>query len=258
MGTTTICNFSKHLNVPCIDRVELGRPFAWLRAGLGDFVAKWPGSLALGVIFAGIGYLLVHEGWTRPNLAMALTAGFLLLAPFLAIGFYDLSLRHERERETGERLKPFASVTRNLGSIGLFAFMLAFVLTVWERVAAILVGVYTGGGEISGVGFGWLFAGDNMGFLFLYAGVGAILAALVFALSAVSLPMLMDRQVDVVTACMTSLWTVWENKGVMLVWAALIVGLTAMGILTAFIGLAFIFPVLGHATWHAYRELVEK
>jgi uncharacterized membrane protein len=258
MSTTLICNVSKHVNIPCIDQVELSGPFRWLRAGFADFAARWPGSLALGALFAAIGYLLVHEGWAQPGLAMALTVGFLLVAPFLAIGFYDLSLRRERERERGERLAAFSGVTRNLGSIGLFAFLLAFVLTVWERMSAILVGIYLGGGETSGVGLGWLFAGDNLAFLALYAGMGAVLAALVFALSVVSLPMLMDRPIDVVTACMTSLWVAWENKGVMLIWAAIIVGLTALGILTGFVGLAVIFPVLGHATWHAYRDLVER
>jgi uncharacterized membrane protein len=87
---------------------------------------------------------------------------------------------------------------------------------------------------------------------------GAILAALVFALSAVSLPMMMDRPVDTVTAIMTSLWAVWRNPLPMLAWAGLIGVLTLVGVLTAFIGLAVLFPVLGHASWHAYRDLVAR
>ena len=96
------------------------------------------------------------------------------------------------------------------------------------------------------------------GFIAPYMAFGDLVAALAFALAVVSLPMLMDRRVDIITAIMTSLWVVRENPLPMLVWAILIAVLGFAGLLAWFFPLAIIFPVLGHATWHAYRDLVEQ
>jgi uncharacterized membrane protein len=137
--------------------------------------------------------------------------------------------------------------------------MLAFMLSVWERLSALLVGLFLKDDLVANGYFslGLLFNADHLGFVIAYLVLGAILAGLVFCLAAVSLPMMMDRPVDMVTAVITSLWTVLHNPLPMLVWAGLIVALTLIGMLTAFVGLALLFPLLGHATWHAYRDLVE-
>ena len=97
---------------------------------------------------------------------------------------------------------------------------------------------------------------DHLGFLLLYGAFALLLGLAAFTLGVVSLPMLMDRKVDIVTALVTSLWVFRENPGTMLVWASCIVGLTAVAALTWFVALAVVFPVLGHATWYAYRDLV--
>ncbi len=260
MNTSVVCPSSKHIDLPCLYRVPALQPLHWLREGLRDMLQTWPASLSLGAVFSVLGYALVNYAWERLHLAMALTSGFLLVAPILAIGFYELSSRLEQGRRLGGPGAPFAGVRRNIGSIALFGFLLAFILSAWERLSAILVGLFLRGDFVS-IGyfdFGLLFTGGHLGFVAAYIGFGAVLAALVFALSVVSLPMLMDRQVDLVTAMMTSLWVVRENVPAMLVWAALIAGLTVLGIASAFVALALIFPLLGHATWHAYRDLVES
>ncbi len=149
-------------------------------------------------------------------------------------------------------------VCENLASIGLFALLLMFTLSSWERLSAILLGIHLGSGQVPEASLAWLFSPENLNFVIAFSIVGAVLAAFVFAISVVSLPMLMDRRVDIVTAVVTSLWGVRENSLVMLVWATVIVSLTDIGIATWFIGLALIFPILGHATWHAYRELVQR
>lgn len=259
MNTSVVCPNTKHIELPCLYRVPVWQPVVWLRAGLRDFLHSWPLSLSYGVAFALLGYGLVNYAWKELHLAMALSTGFLLVAPFLAIGFYDLSRRLEQREQTGRVDAHFAGVRRNLASIGLFAFLLAFILSAWERLSAILVGLFLKGDFVT-LGyfdFTLLFGAEHLGFVAAYVGFGALLAIAVFALAAVSLPMLMDREVDLITAMMTSLWTVRENWLAMLVWAALIAGLAILGIVSAYIGLAVIFPVLGHATWHAYRELVE-
>lgn len=252
MPNTTVCPTSPHITLPCLNQVAWNQPWVWLGAGWDDFKRYWSHSLAYGAVFALLGFGLVSLTWTHHHLAMTLISGFLLVSPFLAIVFYDLSRRHERPGETA-----FASTRENLASIGLFAFFLIFTLSVWERLSAILVGVHLGSSPVPEASLHWLFSSENLGFVVPFILVGGVLAALVFAIGVVSLPMLMDRRVDIVTAMMTSLWVVRENPVAMLVWAATIAVLTGIGIATSFIGLAVIFPVLGHATWHAYRELVK-
>ncbi|MCX7673257.1 MAG: DUF2189 domain-containing protein [Thiobacillaceae bacterium] len=256
MSTETIKPHTRHIDLPELRRVELARPFQWLRRGWGDFIHHWPLSLTLGVLFAVLGFLLIDYVWARLHLAMALTSGFLLVAPFLAIVFYDISRRAEQPVPT----RAFDGVRANAGSIGMFGFMLAFILSAWERISAILVGLFLKTDIVTDQPFtlGLLLAPEHMGFVVPYMLIGGAVAALVFALSVVSLPMLMDRKVDFITAVVTSLWVVRENPGTMLVWAALIAVLGFIGLIAWFIPLAVIFPVLGHATWHAYRDLVGR
>lgn len=256
MSTVTIKPDSKHIDLPAIHRVSPTHPLTWLKLGWADFFRSWPVSLTLGVIFAVIGYLLVDFVWARLHLAMALTSGFLLVAPFLAIGFYEMSRRQGRLDET----KVFAGVRANAGSIGLYGLLLAFILSAWERISAILVGLFLKSDIVTSQDFSLnlLLAPEHMGFIVPYFLIGGVVAALVFALSVVSLPMLMDRKVDLITAIVTSLWVVRENPLPMLVWALLIGVLGFIGLLAWFAPLAVIFPVLGHATWHAYRDLVAQ
>lgn len=253
MSTTTVCPASKSILLPCLNRVAWNQSLAWLRSGWGDFKANWVNSLAYGVLFALLGLGLVSLSWSHQYLAVTLSSGFLLVSPFLAVVFHDISRRRERPEMTA-----FASIRENLASIGLFAFLLAFALSVWERLSAILVGGFLGSSPVPEASLMWLFSLENLGFVIAFTLVGAVLAGAVFAISVVSLPMLMDRRVDIVTAVMTSLWVVRENPRAMLLWAAIIVVLTGIGIATAFIGLAVIFPLLGHASWHAYRDLVQR
>lgn len=248
------------MDIPAIKRVRVARPLHWLRQGGHDFIRTWPVSLSYGVIFAVLGGLLVNWARGSTHLSMTLISGFALVAPFLAIGFYSLSSRLEHRLVAGGFFHPLTALRRNAASIGLFALMLAFILSAWERISALLVGLFLKSDLVANGYFslGLLFDGEHLGFVIAYLAFGSILAALVFALSAVSLPMMMDRPVDTVTAIITSLWTVLRNPLPMLVWALLIGALTLVGVLTAFIGLAVLFPVMGHATWHAYRDMVAK
>jgi uncharacterized membrane protein len=253
MTTSTMCPPGKHVSLPCLNRVSWQQPLVWLRLGWNDFVFSWSHSLAYGIVFSLLGFGLVNIAWSHHYLAMTLTTGFLLVSPFLAAVFYALS----RQREQPDT-DAFASIWENLTSIGLFALTLMFVLSVWERISAILIGNHLGASHVRDASLAALFTMESMNFVVAFMALGAILAVLVFAISVVSLPMLMDRRVDIVTAVVTSLWVVRENPLAMLFWAAAIVLLTGVGIATSFIGLAVIFPVLGHATWHAYRELVQR
>ncbi len=253
MVTGSLCPSTQHIELPCVNRVTWQQPLYWLRLGWGDFKACWLTSLAFGVLFSMIGFILFNLIRAYPHLVLTLSSGFLLVSPFLAVTFQELSRRGEQPESP-----PFASVRANLPSIGLFAFLLMFILSVWERFSAILVGLYLGSGHVQNASLSWLFSLANPEFVVMYLLAGATLAVVVFALSVVSLPMLVDRPADIITALMTSLLVVRENPLAMLVWALTIVLLTGIGIATALIGLAFIFPILGHATWHAYRDLVQR
>lgn len=256
MSTDTIKPHTKHIELPSVRRVQAHKPLVWLRAGWGDFLHGWPLSLTYGLLFAVLGYVLVDYAWSRLHLAMALTTGFLLVAPFLAIGFYEIS----RRQENPGQFKPFEGLRDNIGSIGMFALLMAFIMSAWERISAILVGLFLKSDIVTSASFslGLLLAPEHIGFLAPYMFFGALMAALAFSLAVVSLPMLTDRKVDLITAIMTSLWVVRENPLPMLVWAILIAVLGFVGMLAWFVPLAIIFPVLGHATWHAYRDLVEQ
>jgi uncharacterized membrane protein len=248
------------MRLPAVRHVEAARPFTWLLLGWQDFSRTWFTSLGFGVLFALLGWGLVNWGWRHPHLSLTLTTGFMLVSPFLAVVFYALSRtlgQHHRPRE-GSRL--FHLLRRNGASIGLYAVFLVFTLSAWERLSAILVALFMKGPFIGSDYFSLmdLFTVEQWPFITAYGVAGALLAALVFSLSVVSLPMMLDRRVDTVTAMMTSLRVVRENPGAMILWAILIVDLVVVGFATWFIGLAILFPILGHATWHAYRELVEK
>lgn len=241
-----------------VHSVAVTRPFIWLRLGYADMLRVPRISVTYGALVALFGVLLLTSVWEATYLVPAMIGGFLLVAPFLAIVFYKLS----QQLESGEPADARAATDawrHNTSSIALFGLMLAVALIAWERTAAIIFALFYGG-TVPDMGHmvrDVLFSGDYIGLVIAFMGAGALLAAVVYALSVVTTPMLMDRDVDVVTAALTSLRCCSVNPLAMVVWAAVIAALTAIGFATLMLGLIFIFPLLGHASWHAYREMVE-
>ena len=225
-----------------------------------DMVKAWPLSLFYGGVFALLGYFLVNGAWVKPHLAMALTSGFLFVAPVLATVFYCVSHRLEHHHKLPHLFVPLLSWRANPASLGLFALMLVFVLSVWERISAILVGLFLGGSGIGGLAdlFNVDVVQQHTRFVLAYLVFGGVLALMVFSISVVSLPMLLHRKVDFATALVTSFMATRLNFPVMLLWGALIAILILVGMATEFIAMAVIFPWLGHASWHAYRELIDR
>ena len=248
------------MNLPGIRRVTFDQPLRWLRDGAKDFARAWPLSLFYGAVFALLGYGLVHAAEDRPHLAMALASGFLFVAPALAIVFYCLSHWLEHHHKLPKLFVPLLAWRANPSSLGLFAVMLVFVLISWERTSAILVGLFLSGSGIGGLSdlLSISAVRQHTDFVLAYLAFGGVLALTMFSLSVVSLPMLLHRKVDFATALVTSFMATRLNFPVMLLWGALIAGLIAVGMATDFIAMAVVFPWLGHASWHAYRELVER
>src|SRR5436190_7905827 len=249
----------KHFDLPVIRRVPPGRPFVWLAQGLRDMRGNLVESLIYGVVLAALGWLIWTYTAGRPQQFTASITGFFLLAPLLAAGLYEISRRHELGKDTGfgESLQGWR---RSGGALAQFGLELVIVAIFWERLSAILFALFYNGAVPNLESFYrdlFLF-GDYWRLLIVYAAVGGVLAIVVFVLSAISIPMLLDRDVDIYTAMATSLVAVGRNIPAMAIWAILIVVLTAIGFATLLLGMVVIFPVLGHATWHAYRDIVQS
>jgi len=242
---------------PNVRKVTPTAPFQWLAKGWSDFRHTWKSSVVYGALFALMGWLVVLVFRQAYEYVWGLTTGFLLVGPFFATGIYELS----RQRERGERtmLAPTIDIWRpNLGSIGMFALVLGVLLLVWSRASLVVIALSFPDEMPSLQGFmANALSPKNLEFLLAYFAVGGFFAALVFAIAVVSVPMMLDRNTDGIVAALTSLRVCRENVLPMAVWAAIIAIAIGAGFLLWFAGLVVTVPVIGHATWHAYRALVE-
>ena len=242
---------------PGVRNVAATAPFSWLAAGWRDFLAYPLASGFYGACFAAMGWLVFVTLRHAYGYVSALVTGFFLVGPFLAIGLYDLSRR--RERGLPASLAPTLVAWRpSAGAIGIFALVLGVILLVWARASLIVFALFYTGEMPTVAGFlGQILSPDNLEFLLTYVCVGGAFALLVLAISVVSVPMMLDRDTDGIVAVLTSLRAFGTNVPAMLVWGMLIVALTAAGFALYFAGLVVVVPVIGHATWHAYRELID-
>lgn len=235
--------------------LRAGDPLRWLALGWRDF-RRAPGIGAFyGACFAGMGWLLLTMYQRQSAWVLALSAGFLLAGPFLCLGLYDVSRKLERGEtpDFGESL--FAWDTRT-GTMAIFGAVLLVLEMVWARASIVVFAVsFDGMPDFKG-SLAALFAPEHLGFLVAYTAVGAVFAGLIFAISVVAMPMILDRQTDAISAALTSLRLCLTQPGVMLWWGALITLLVAAALAPWFAGLLVVGPVVGHASWHAYRAAV--
>lgn len=230
-------------------------PLRWLRLGWADFV-RAPGiGVFYGVCFAVMGWLLMWAYRHAPAWVLALSAGFLLMGPFLCLGLYDASRKLERgeKPDLGDSLLAWQSRT---GTMAIFGGVLLILEMIWGRASLVVFAVsFDGMPDFKGSLLA-LLDPDNLGFIVAYLGVGAVFAGLIFAISVISIPMILDRSVDAVSAGLTSLRLCLTQPWVMLIWGALITLLVVLAMLPGFLGLLVVGPVVGHASWHAYRGAV--
>jgi uncharacterized membrane protein len=232
-----------------------------LAAGLRDFQAAPLYGLFFGAVYAAGGNLVVLCAyWLGMSyLSYPLAAGFALLGPFVAVGTYEVS----RRRETGAPLSwsavlgaIFAQGKRELGWM---AFVTLFIFVVWMYQVRLLLALFLGFRTFTSLHeFLTVVATTPEGNLFLLIGnvVGAAMALVLFSLSVVSFPLLLDRDVDFITAMITSVRAVVASPVPMIGWAIVIVMLSVIAMMPAFLGLLVVLPVLGHTTWHLYRRIV--
>lgn len=194
---------------------------------------------------------------SKPEFTMTIASGCLLVGPFLAMGLYEVSRRRELDLKA-DFVSSMTCWKNHLRSMGLLVGVLIVLELLWGRASLVVIAVFFNTGMPSSVGVVQaVFNPDNLDFVLAYTLVGGVFAALVFAITVVSIPMILDRDTDAITAAITSIEVVATQPGVMLFWGALIVALVAAAsLLPLAFGLVLVGPLLGHATWHAYRGSV--
>lgn len=244
------------LVTPKVRIIKSDQLWEWLGAGWKDLWRAPAVSIPYGLLFVIMGYALVYLATARFHFILALTAGFMLVGPFLAMGLYDISRRLEAGKTPTLGLA-LTAWRHNTLPILLFGLLIGVLMIVWVRLAALLFAVTFRDLTVDTSVSALFFSGGGFTFLIVFMMVGAIIAAIVFAISVVSIPMMLDRKIDFMTAVLTSLTAVRANPGSMALWALLIVIFTGIGLITFYIGVAIALPLIGHASWHAYKDLVE-
>jgi uncharacterized membrane protein len=241
---------------PEIRSIGVDAPFRWLAAGLKDMLATRLRASFYGLMFMLMGYAIAAVYETRWQLTMGLTAGFFLIGPFVFCGTYWLSRQIERNEKPGLTASLFCWKS-NPASIGFFAAILTFLMIVWARVSVVIFALFSTRDfpTLQGVIF-QIFSMSNMAFVIVWFGAGFVFASIAFAISVVSVPLMLDRNTDTMLALFTSVRALWNNPVPLYLWAALIVALIGISLLLSFIPLLLTAPLVGHATWHAYRDLV--
>jgi len=233
-------------------------PLVWLAAGWNDFRANPRESLFFGACFTFCGYLLAAMTGANTAFFAALVSGYLLVGPALALGLYELS-RQRESSQPPDLPVAIAAFRGHLGNIGLLSTLLGVVLLLWGRASMVVFIVFHPTSLPTWEGFLAAFVTlEHLDFVVAWLGVGSVFAVLAFGVSAISIPLMLDRNVDAVSASLTSLTAILRNPWTMALWALIVVVLTVVGFATAFLGLLVITPVLGHATWHAYRAFLPR
>jgi uncharacterized membrane protein len=244
-------------SLPEVRTIAFGRPLVWLRLGWNDLHACFGPSLLHGLIVAVGGLAIVTLTLHAVLLMPGALTGFLLIGPILCTGLYELSRRHaggERPR-LGHVFDAWRRGTRPLVALGLLLFIAA---TAWVLVSALLFKLFVTVPLDSPLRFlRYAVAGQGGWLFFLWLLAGGLGAALVFSLTVVSAPLLLDRRVSLRTALLASVRAVGDNPAPMALWAVLIMVATAASMATLMVGFVFAVPVIGHATWHAYRDVLD-
>jgi uncharacterized membrane protein len=246
---------------PVVRKIAADDVYAALREGWADFKAAPQFGLFFGGVYALLGIVILVQLWVldQPFWIVPFAFAFPLIGPFAAIGLYEVS----RRREAGLPLD-WADIlgavwAKRDSQIPSMAFVVLAGLMIWMWVASMLVILFLGRWSLATYSdLGSILNSEN-GLLLVIVGsvLGAIIAFLLFAVTAVSLPMLLDRDIDYVTAMVTSYQAVTSNLQPMLHWAWIVAGSLFVAMLPAFLGLLVVLPVLGHATWHLYRRVIE-
>ena len=233
-----------------VNKIPSSAPIEWLHKGAADIRRAPAISLTYGLVLTLLSVLVAYASWKFGTLALYLSmaSGFMLIGPVLAIGLYSVSC----QIEAGQSPELSNCVKQGGGHIKdmlVYSFVLLIVFMLWARSATALHIFFPATGDYE--------VKDLTLFLGIGTLIGAVFSAIVLITSVFTLPMIMDRKTDGITAVITSVNAVLQNKKTMFLWGLIIVALVAVGFLTFFLGFIVIMPLIGHATWHAYRSTVD-
>lgn len=244
---------------PEVNKVTTQDVSTWLKKGWQDLKTS-PFSLFYGLVFAFVGITLSRYASNNPVIVFAATTGFLLLGPFLGLGIYELS----RSLEKGEKpdfTRSLLAIANNFFSLVIYAGILGAMLFLWVRLSMVVATIFFDTEPLQQSMWTWLggLAQTDGGLLFLlsFFGAGLLFAVGAFVTGVVTVPLLMDRKLDIVTAVSTSLRVCAKNPAPMLKWALLITVIIGLGLATYDIGLIIAMPLVAHASWHAYKATVK-
>jgi len=231
--------------------LKITAPFRWINMGIKDFIQLPSITFFYGFCFMAAAIAVVQlTQWQGSHLiVLPSLVIFMLIGPFLALGLYDASWQREKGHETS-LLKSIKAIKRNSTSQWAFAVLLTVTLIFWMRIAAMVHVFYPPVENAPLI--------DFIPFLLTNAIIGLVVASLIFSISAFSIPLMMERRVDMMTAVFTSFNAVKENLLPMVLWAMMIGIGTSVGFLTYGVGMIIVIPILGYATWHAYRETIVR
>lgn len=249
-------SFSKEHDLQVAVGLPWYHPLLWLKKGICDFIRAPIPSIAYGLLVLIITTLAIRLVFQQDYLFMLLPllGCFIFIGPALALGLYDIS-RSLQRKETPDLLSSFSSWIGNGKSILYIAIILSVLVLTWVVLTYAIITSFFNLGEMHHINEAF-FVEENSIILGLIVVYGILISLVVLGLTAISMPMLIDKPVDAFSAMLLSFLVFMFNKKLFLFWAFLIVSLIAIGFFTYTIGLFFIFPVLGYASWHAYKDML--
>src|ERR1700730_399152 len=254
MGTTLVSGQDQTLHLEVM-RIPASRPLMWLRDGWLDM--RTGASLGYGALIVAVGWTILVFSATHPYFIAAAISGFLLVGPLMSAGLCEMSRRYSLGQSANfdDSLDGFK---RNAPALFEFGVILAICAAVWFGISALLLGTvfHIGAPDISETLYRGFLDATNRPQVLAYIVVGGVLATAVFIVSVVSIPLIIDQHASAGQAMRASVNAVFHNIPAMIVWSGLILVLTIIGYATLLAGLLFVAPLLGHATWHAYKAMI--
>ncbi len=256
MGTTLVGGGNRALHLEVV-RIPVYQPLVWLKDGWLDMRRHWGTSLGYGALIVALGWTLLVFCAVHPYFIAAAISGFLLVGPLMSAGLCEMSRRYSLGQSANfdDSLEGFV---RNAPALFEFGVILAICAAVWFGVSALLLGTvfHIAAPDIRETLYRGFLDSTNRSQVLAYIVIGGVLATAVFAVSVVAIPLIIDRHATAGQAMRASLTAVLHNIPAMIFWSASILVLTVIGYAPLLTGLLIIAPLLGHATWHAYKGLI--